>query len=55
MEKLIKFLEERLEQIQQQLDSIPEEFRNLEDSEDYNYFSGKYDMIQEILNKIKGE
>ena len=53
MKELLKYLETLERETNEQAGEIPEEFENLEDSENYNYFCGVLETIAKIKEFIK--
>ena len=54
-ENLLDFLVKKEKEIKEQLNQIPMVFNDLQDSEDYNYFNGMLDVVNEIKIYLVGE
>ena len=54
MNELLKYLNKKEEETNKLIDEIPEEFNDLQDSENYNYYLGVLETIRDIKN-ILGE
>lgn len=55
MEKLLNHLNSLEQETVKALDEIPEPFERLEDSENYNYYSGCLEVIHNVKDFISKE